>query len=149
MTAETRAASRHSPAQEQGQVVCGAQREGPGPELWLHFAGPGGRDFRVCPAGPECRSCDLAWLTLILSLQSSPALQFQSCCQSYLFRRVIQRLVCSFIHSTAYSITYSSLYSFTITHSLIHIHFLKFPLTHLCKITLIHSFIHSPINFFI
>lgn len=51
-----------------------------------------------------------------------------------------------FIHC---SITYSSLYSFTIIYSFIHIHFLKFPLINLLRITHFHSFFHSLLNFFI
>lgn len=73
MTAETKAASRHPPAQQQGQVVCGALREGPGPKLWLHSAGTGGRDFSLpCRPGMSEPCPSMAGPHLEPSVQSGP-----------------------------------------------------------------------------
>ena len=140
MTTGTKAASgTHLPGKRPGGVQCtGSGGTGPGLEPWLHTAGCLGSNFRVCPAGPEHRSCELAWLTLILSLQSKPALQFSLATNPICPEKEFSCWACSFTDSITYSITYTSLYSFIIIYSLIHIHF--------SKITL--SFTHSLMNFF-
>ena len=144
MTTGTKAASgTHLPGKRPGGVQCtGSGGTGPGLEPWLHTAGCLGSNFRVCPAGAEHRSRELAWLTLILSLQSKPALQFQSCYQSYLPRKGIQ-LLGLLIHGLNYIFHYLYISLLIYNYLLINSH--SFLQNH----TFIHSFTDELLHLFI